>query len=189
MNEVTRILQAVESGDQETAAELLPVAYQELRRIAAQKMASEREGHTLQPTALVHEAYLRLVGADGEQPHWDNRGHFFAAAAEAMRRILIECARRKQAIKRGGDLDRTTWNESSLVFETAAPSEEIIAVDEALAKLEIENELAAKVVKLRYFAGLSVNETAAATGVSTSTVDRQWAAWAEFVVMGGAIPA
>ncbi len=174
MNEVTRILQAVESGDQEAAAELLPVAYQELRRIAAQKMASEREGHTLQPTALVHEAYLRLVSPDGEQPHWDNRGHFFAAAAEAMRRILIECARRKQAIKRGGDLDRTTWNESSLVFETAAPSEEIIAVDEALAKLETENALAAKVVKLRYFAGLSIDETASALDVSPRTADRAW---------------
>lgn len=173
MQEVTRILQAIDDGDREAAAELLPAAYEELRRMAAQKMAGERGGHTLQATALVHEAYLRLA-PDGEQPRWETRGHFFAAAAEAMRRILIESARRKQAIKRGGDQRHETLHESQLVIETEALSEEIIAVDEALAKLEIENELAAQVVKLRYFSGLSIDETASVLEVAPRTVDRAW---------------
>ena len=174
MHEVTRILQAIEAGDEGASAELLPAAYEELRRMAAQKMAGERDGHTLQATALVHEAYMRLGGADGEQVRWDTRGHFFAAAAEAMRRILIDSARRKQALKRGGGYKRETWHESQLVIETDAPSEEIIAVDEALAQLEIENPKAAKVVKLRYFAGLSIDDTASVLELSPRTVDRTW---------------
>ncbi len=113
MNELTRLLDAVKNGDQSAAEELLPVTYRELHRIAARMMANEQEGHTLQPTALIHEAYLRLVGPDGEQPAWDTRGHFFSAAAEAMRRILIDHARKKQAVKRGGDLQRTTWEPKS----------------------------------------------------------------------------
>jgi RNA polymerase sigma factor (TIGR02999 family) len=174
VHDVTRILEAMEAGDGEAAAELLPAAYEELRRMAAQKMAGERGGQTLQATALVHEAYLRLAGPEGEQPRWKTRGHFFGAAAEAMRRILIESARRKQAMKRGGDQVRTTMNESRLLIETDAPSEEIIAVDEALAKLEAENETAAQVVKLRYFAGLGVDETASILEISPRTVDRAW---------------
>jgi RNA polymerase sigma factor (TIGR02999 family) len=172
MSEITRILDAVNSGEAEAAEQLLPLAYKELRAIAAHKMVSERDGHTLQPTALVHEAYLRLLGNDGENRSWDSRGHFFTAAAEAMRRILIESARKKNRIKRGGEAHRTTYDESKLEF--AAPKDEILDVDEALRKLEIENPEFAKVVKLRYFAGLTVAETASALGVSESTVQRTW---------------
>ena len=172
MNEVTRLLDAVKDGDQAAAEELLPLTYQELRRISARMMANEREGHTLQPTALIHEAYLKLVGTDGEQPDWDSRGHFFTAAAEAMRRILIDHARGKRAMKRGGDYARTTWDEAK--FETGIPTDEILSVNEALEKLERDNPTAAKVVKLRYFAGLTVPETASALGMAPRTVDRTW---------------
>jgi RNA polymerase sigma factor (TIGR02999 family) len=175
MNEFTRILQAIDDGDEAAGEELLPLAYRELRRIASHKMAAERSTHTLQATALVHEAYLRLLGPDGESPHWRSRGHFFKAAAEAMRRILIESARRRMAAKRGGGVARhTEFEESKAAARSAPPPEEIIAVDEALAKLEQDNELAGQVVKLRYFAGLSVDETAAALGISPSTVNRTW---------------
>ena len=187
VSEITRILGAIEGGDDEAEEELLAAAYHELRRIAASKMASERGGHTLQPTALVHEAYLRLLGPDGAQPQWDGRAHFFGAAAEAMRRILIESARRRQSMKRGGDQVRTVWDESKFVVETVAPPEEIIAVDEALAKLQLESPDAAAVVKLRYFAGLSVDETAAALGISPRTVDRTWRgakAWLKMEISG-----
>lgn len=172
MSDVTRILQAVESGETQAAEELLPLAYRELRKIAANKMAMERGDHTLQPTALVHEAYLKLLGAEGEGLSWRGRGHFFAAAAEAMRRILIDSARRKRSQKRGGEQQRTTWDEQKFVDEL--PSEEILAVDEALAKLELQKPEMAKLVKLRYFAGLSIAETAAAMNVSESSVDRLW---------------
>jgi len=176
MNEVTKILRAAESGEaaENVTEKLLPLVYDELRRLAAHQMAGQRPGQTLQATALVHEAYLRLVGQDepGRQ-HWDGRGHFFAAAAEAMRRILIDRARQKQSLKRGGDQARTTWDESK-VGDAAAP-EEILAVDEALTKLSQEDPDLAKIVNLRYFAGMTVPETAAALGVSPSTVDRQWA--------------
>ncbi|MCI0535555.1 MAG: sigma-70 family RNA polymerase sigma factor [Verrucomicrobiales bacterium] len=176
MNEVTKILQTAASGDtgENVTAKLLPLVYDELRRLAAHQMAGQRSGQTLQATALVHEAYLRLVGRDEPNyQHWDGRGHFFAAAAEAMRRILIDRARQKQCLKRGGDQARATWDESK-VGGAAAP-EEILAVDEALTKLSQEDPDLARIVKLRYFAGMTVSETAAAIGVSPSTVDRQWA--------------
>lgn len=174
MNEVTQILIAVEKGDTASAEQLLPLAYKELRRIAGSKMANEHDGHTLQPTALVHEAYMRLLGTDGSVQEFESSGHFFAAAAEAMRRILIESARRKQTQKRGGDFQRTTWNEEK--FDTDMPSEDVLAVDQALAKLEVENAELAKIVKLRYFAGMSIPEIASALEVSTRTIDRSWRA-------------
>ncbi|MFC7337476.1 ECF-type sigma factor [Haloferula chungangensis] len=173
MDDVTRILEARESGDTRAAEGLLPLAYDELRRMAANKMASERAGHTLQPTALVHEAYLRLVDPDGEEPHWNSRAHFFAAAAEAMRRILIESARRKLSKKRGERPEMTSFDEQQ--FETEVPSERLLAVDEAVTQLEREHPDFAAVVKLRYFAGMTVPEIAAALGNSESTVNRTWA--------------
>jgi len=171
----TRV-RAAESGEaaENLTEKILPLVYDELRRLAAHRMAGQQPGQTLQATALVHEAYLRLVGQDEpDRQHWDGRGHFFAAAAEAMRRILIDRARQKQSLKRGGDQARTTWDESK-VGDAAAP-EEILAVDEALTKLHQEDPDLAKIVNLRYFAGMTVPETAAALGVSPSTVDRQWA--------------
>lgn len=172
MNDITNLLKAVEEGDTEAGEQLLPATYAALRRLAASKMANERAGHTLQPTALVHEAYLRLLGPDGETRKWNSEGHFFCAAAEAMRRILIEHARKKKSMKRGGDRIRTTLDESGLEFET--PSEEILAVDEALCTLEAEDPETAKVVKLRYYAGLTVPETAAVLGTSESSIKRLW---------------
>jgi RNA polymerase sigma factor (TIGR02999 family) len=176
MNEVTKILRAAEGGaaGENVTEKLLPLIYDELRRLAAHRMAGQRPGQTLQATALVHEAFLRLVGQ--EEPgcqHWDSRGHFFAAAAEAMRRILIDRARQRQSLKRGGGLARTTWDESKV--GGAAVPEEMLAVDEALTKLSREDPDLAKLVKLRYFAGMTVPEIAAALGVSSSTIDRQWA--------------
>jgi RNA polymerase sigma factor (TIGR02999 family) len=172
MSDVTQILQAIESGDGTAAAELLPLVYEELRKLAGQRMRSEAADHTLEPTALVHEAYIRLVG--NRDPGWQNRGHFFAAAAEAMRRILIESARRRARIKRGGGRVR-----EELAAEVAAPSfngqVDVLALDEALAKLEEEDEGKAKLVKLRYFAGLSVEEAAAVLEISRATADRWWA--------------
>mgnify|MGYP001827635226 FL=1 len=169
---VTRILEALEEGDAHAAEELLPLAYGELRRLAASKMAGERPGHTLQPTALVHEAWMKLMGSDGEARKWKGKGHFFAAAAEAMRRILIDRARGKARQKRGGDQVRATWDESQVASE--ARSDEMLAVDEALAKLEERDLELAKLVKLRYFAGFTIAETAAVLGVSESSVDRSW---------------
>ena len=173
MSELTEILDSVNRGDTEASEALLPLAYRELRAIAANKMARERQGHTLQPTALVHEAYLRLLGPDGEERTWDNKGHFFAAAAEAMRRILIDSARKKMRQKRGGDVKHTTYHESQLVFAT--PDEEVLEVDRALKKLEDRHPDFARVVKLRYFAGLTIPETASVLEVSESTVQRTWA--------------
>ena len=174
MSEITKILQAVEAGDSGASEKLLPLAYDELRRIAASKMQSQRAGHTLQPTALVHEAYLRLLGPDGEQQQWNNRGHFFVAVAEAMRRILIESIRRKQALKRGGDLVRTVFDEAD--YESEVPRQDILAVHEALGALERSHPELAKVVLMRYFAGMTIEETAASLDVSESTIERQWRA-------------
>jgi RNA polymerase sigma factor (TIGR02999 family) len=172
MSDVTDLLDAAAAGDRRAAADLLPLVYDELRKLAAVRMAAESPGHTLQPTALVHEAYLRLVG-DTDEQRWDNRGHFFAAAAEAMRRILVEAARRKHGPQRGGlfvrhDLDREF---------PAGPdrSERVLALDEALDRLAAAEPRAAEVVKLRYFAGLTIAETAAALGISARTADNDWA--------------
>ena len=171
MNEVTRILSAVEHGDPHAAEQLLPLVYEELRKLAAQKMAQEAPGQTLQATALVHEAYLRLV--DREQiPHWDSRAHFFAAAAEAMRRILIDNARRKGRQKRGGDRLRVDLNDADVV-SWAAP-EELLVIDEAIAKLAIDDPQAAQLVRLRYFAGLSIEEAAEQCGFSRSSAYEHW---------------
>jgi RNA polymerase sigma factor (TIGR02999 family) len=172
MTEVTRILSAVEQGDPHAAEHLLPLVYQALRKLAAQKLAREAPGQTLQPTALVHDAYLRLVG-DGRDRPWDGRGHFFAAAAEAMRRILVEAARRKRAAKHGGDRRRADLD----AVDVAAPgsSEDLLALDEALTRLATRDPVKAELVKLRHFAGLSLPEAAQALGISTSTADRYWA--------------
>jgi len=173
MNEFTVILRRMEQGDPLAAHELLPLVYDELRRLAAQKMAREAPGQTLQATALVHEAWLRLGG--DEQPAWDNRRHFFAAAAEAMRRILIESARRKQAERHGGGLHRTALEPENLAITGGAPDEELLAVHEALDALTAHDPRKAELVKLRYFAGLTLEETAAALGLSERTAKRDWA--------------
>lgn len=171
MNEVTRILYALEHGDSHAAEQLLPLVYDELRRLAAQKIAQERPGQTIQATALVHEAYLRLVGA-GEEAHWENRRHFFAAAAEAMRRILVENFRRKESLKRGAGLVRVDFDDQ----EIAAPElqEDIVALDRALTKLAVQDPAAAQVVQLRYFAGLTLPDAAQILGVSPRTAGRLW---------------
>jgi RNA polymerase sigma factor (TIGR02999 family) len=171
MNEVTRILSAIEQGDRKAADELLPLVYGELRQLAKQRLAREVPGQTLEPTALVHEAYLRLV--DNEAVHgWDSRGHFFGAAAEAMRRILVDNARRKQAEKHGGQLVRQELDDVDIA--APAPSEDLLALDEALAKLESEHPIKAQVVKLRYFAGLTEEDAARIIGASRATVQRHW---------------
>jgi RNA polymerase sigma factor (TIGR02999 family) len=172
MHEVTQILSAIEHGDPRAAEQLLPLVYDALRRLAAQKMVQESSGQTLQATALVHEVYLRLVASEKGQ-HWDSRGHFFAAAAEAMRRILIESARHKQTQKLGGD-----WHRIELAdVEPAAkkPTTDVLALNEALEKLEAKDPRKATLIKLRYFAGLTIEEAAHALGVSTSTADNDWA--------------
>jgi RNA polymerase sigma factor (TIGR02999 family) len=171
MSDVTQLLNAIEKGDAQAAGQLLPLVYQELRRLAAQKLAREKAGHTLQPTALVHEAYLRLVGK-GDEPRWNSRGHFFAAAAEAMRRILVENARRRQRLKRGGDRKRV---DSGLAEATAAGlSDDLLLINEALDRLAEEDVRKAELVKLRFFAGLSVEEAAQCLGISRATADRDW---------------
>lgn len=172
MADVTRILQQIEQGDPTAADQLLPMVYEELRSLAAARIAQEKPGQTLQATALVHEAYVRLVG--GKQDEWNGRGHFFGAAAEAMRRILVERARRRLAVKHGGGLNR-----QDLDIEIAAdgPSNlgRVLAIDEALDKLDRADHQAAELVKLRYFAGLSLQEASAALSVSPRTADRLWA--------------
>ena len=170
MNDVTRILNAIESGDTKAAGELLPVVYQELRRIAAHKMGGESAGHTLQATALVHEAWLRLV--DSNEVGWQNRAHFFAAAAEAMRRILVEHARRKQSQKRGAGAGREELNESVLVL--TAPPDELLAVHEALNTLAAEDPQAAQLVKLRYFVGMTMDEAASGLAIPKRTAESIW---------------
>jgi RNA polymerase sigma factor (TIGR02999 family) len=172
MSDVTRILSQIESGDAAAAEQLLPLVYDELRKLAAAKLAHEKPGQTLQATALVHEAYLRLVG--GEQPHdWDSRGHFFAAAAEAMRQILVNNAVRKQRPKHGGDLQRVDLDAVATLSE--GPDEDLLALDAALTKLTAAEPLSAEVVKLKYFAGLSIPEVAQVLGISPRTADRRWA--------------
>jgi RNA polymerase sigma factor (TIGR02999 family) len=172
MSEVTQLLEAVNRGDPQATAELLPLVYDELRRLAAEKMTHERPGQTLQATALVHEAYLRLVGADKEQL-WANQWHFFAAAAEAMRRIVLNRARDKKRLKRGGDLHRVDLDQVEIAID--ADDEDLIALDAALDELERDDPVAAQVVKLRFFAGLKHREVAAALGISLRSVERQWA--------------
>jgi RNA polymerase sigma factor (TIGR02999 family) len=170
VSDVTRILEAIEQGDAQAADRLLPLVYDELRRIAAFKMAQEAPGHTLQATALVHEAWLRLVG-DGN-PRFAGRAHFFAAAAEAMRRILVESARRKHSLKRGGGAERAELQDSHLVQN--APSDEVLAVDEALNELAANDPTSADLVKLRYFVGLTMEEAAIALGLPLRTAERLW---------------
>jgi len=165
---VTKLLRAVEAGDGDAAEDLLPAVYSELRSLARSLMTRVPPGNTLQPTALVHEAYLRLVGK--EDPGWNSRGHFFGAAAKAMRQILVDQARRKAAVKRGGDRQRVP--EEELAIE--APAVDMMALDEAMTRLERDDPRAARVVGLRFFAGLTAEETASALGVSLSTVDREW---------------
>ena len=175
MHDVSRLLEAAVKGDRRAADELLPVVYDELRRLAARRMAAEKPGHTLNATALVHEAYLRLVGsADGDEKKWDGRGHFFAAAAEAMRRILVENARRKSRVKHGGELNRVPLEEGICVSQPTSDTL-VVALDEALTRFAVEEPEAAKIVELRYFAGLSIDEAADALGVSRATANRHWA--------------
>lgn len=170
MNDVTRILSAIQQGDSKAAEELFPLVYEELRRLANYKMSQEAAGHTLQPTALVHEAWMRLVAQN--QQTWHNRAHFFAAAAEAMRRILVECARRKRSLKRGGGAEREELHESVLVL--SVPPDELLEVHEALDKLAQEDPSAAELVKLRYFVGMTMEEASSALGLSLRSAERLW---------------
>jgi RNA polymerase sigma factor (TIGR02999 family) len=173
VSDVTRILTAIDDGDIEAAKSLLPLVYDELRKLAAQRMAKEAAGHTLQATALVHEAYLRLVGSDRDSDRgWDSRGHFFAAAAEAMRRILIDHARAKGAVKRGGPVRKLQLDASHLTLGSVPA--ELLDLDESLAKLGQEDPVKAELVKLRFFTGLTLDEAAKALGISPATADRHW---------------
>jgi RNA polymerase sigma factor (TIGR02999 family) len=172
MTEVTQILDDIQRGQPQAAEQLLPLVYAELRRLANQRLSQEAPGQTLQATALVHEAYVRLVDVDQAQ-NWNSRGHFFAAAAEAMRRILVENARRKHSRKHGGECRRVILDETAAYV--AEPGEELLTLHEALDKLALEDSNKAELVKLRYFAGLSVQEAADALGISRATADRYWA--------------
>jgi RNA polymerase sigma factor (TIGR02999 family) len=172
MSDVTRILDAIQRGDTRAVDELLPLVYRELRQLASQKMANEPPGQTLQPTALVHEAWLRLVDSEG-QAQFENRAHFFGAAAEAMRRIIIENARRKRALRHGGGQQRIDLNEVDLA--AAAPDDELLALNDALDKLAAQEKQKAELVKLRYFAGMSFEEVAEILGISVPTANRWWA--------------
>ena len=181
MNEVTRILSAVGAGDPDAAKQLLPLVYEELRQLAARKLGVETPGQTLQPTALVHEAYLRVAGGQ----KFEGRGHFFAAAAEAMRRILVDNARRKKAVKHGGERQRVELDGLDVPIRT--PPEEVLALDEALTRLAAEDPEAAQVVQLHFFAGLSIEQAAAALGVSRATAYRDWSfarAWLRCAIGG-----
>lgn len=187
MSEFTQILERVEHGDPKAASELLPIVYVELRRLAAQKMANEAAGHTLQPTALVHEAWMRLGGADA--PAFQNRAHFFGAAAEAMRRVLIEHARRRRAAKRGAGVEVVALDGLE-ISSPVADDDQLLAVDEALEKLAAVDQRKAELVKLRYFVGLDFEEAAAALGIAVPTAKQWWAyarAWLT-VEMRGAPP-
>jgi RNA polymerase sigma factor (TIGR02999 family) len=172
MSDVTRILSAIEQGDPQAAEKLLPLVYGELRRLAAQRLAQEKPGQTLQATALVHEAYVRLVDVEKIQ-QWDSRGHFFAAAAEAMRRILVENARRRKSEKHGGQLQRVDFEQAQSLAEPS--TDDLLALDEALDQLAAEDPVKAELVKLRVFAGLSHQDAAEALGISRATADRYWA--------------
>ena len=178
MNDVTRILSAIEQGDQHAAEQLLPLVYDELRKLAAQRLAEEKAGQTLQATALVHEAYIRLVASPGrqsgkEEQHWDNRGHFFAAAAEAMRRILLNRARDKKRVKRGGERRRVDLDQMEIALDTN--DEQLIELDAALTQLAEEDPDAARLVNLRFFAGLTLKDAAVSLGLAPRTAERQWA--------------
>jgi RNA polymerase sigma factor (TIGR02999 family) len=171
MSEVTRILDHIQQGESHAAERLLPLVYEELRKLAAHRLAHEKPGQTLEATALVHEAYLRLVGGNSDR-RWDSRGHFFAAAAEAMRRILVDRARDKGRQKRGGKLQRVDIDAVALAIDTIP--ENLLAIDEALTKLASDDPTAAELVKLRYFAGLTIDEAGKALGISTTTAYRHW---------------
>jgi RNA polymerase sigma factor (TIGR02999 family) len=171
MSEVSRVLSAVEQGDAGAADRLLPLVYDELRKLAARRLAGEQPGQTLQPTALVHEAYVRLVGDAADRP-WDGRGHFFAAAAEAMRRILVEAARRKKRVRHGGDRLRLPL--ADLDVAAVSPGDDVLALSEALDQLAAANPRAAALVKLRYFAGLTGREAAGALNISPRKADQVW---------------
>jgi RNA polymerase sigma factor (TIGR02999 family) len=173
MSEVTRILAAIERGDVRAVDELLPLVYQELRQLAAQRVSRESPGQTLQATALVHEAYLRLVGSENQ--NWTSRGHFFAAAAEAMRRILIDNARRKKSLRHGGGHPRIDFNEAVAARDDTTSVDDLIALNEALERLSKKDKVKADLVKLRYFAGLTGEQAAEVLGISPSTADRHWA--------------
>ncbi|QEG20384.1 ECF-type sigma factor [Mariniblastus fucicola] len=173
MKQITQILDALDSGDSAAAKDLLPLVYDELRRLAAARLNNERADHSLQATALVHEAWMRVVGDAADDRKWNSRGHFFGAAAEAMRRILIDHARAAKAAKRGGDRQRIeldTWNHPA-----ASEPEKLLALDEALEKLQQQDSVKAELVKLRFFAGLTIKEAAAALEISTATAERSWA--------------
>lgn len=172
MSEVTELLDAMGQGDENASAKLFPLVYEELRRLARAHMAAERVDHTLQPTALVHEAYLRLIGET--TPQWDGRGHFFGAAAEAMRRILVDHARAKGAAKRGGQFERVPLEKNVGGSSPEVDFADVLSLDEALVKLETEAPAKAQLVKLRYFAGLNLDEAAAAMGISLATAKRYW---------------
>jgi RNA polymerase sigma factor (TIGR02999 family) len=171
MSDVTRILSSIEAGDPSAAEQLLPLVYEELRDLAAQRLAQEKPGQTLEATGLVHEAYLRLVDAEKAQ-HWNSRGHFFAAAAEAMRRILVENARRKRGPKHGGAYKRVDLDVSAILMPE--PDADVLALDEVLTRLEATDAVAAKIVKLRYFAGLSMPQAAEALGLPLRSAERNW---------------
>ncbi len=171
MSEVTRILSAIEKGDPTASEQLLPLVYDELRKLAAQRLAQEKPGQTLQATALVHEAYLRLVDAEKPQ-QWNSRGHFFAAAAEAMRRILVDQARRKQADKRGGQNRRVSLDDVEIGY--TSPADELLDIDQALTRLADEDPQAARLIELRYYAGLSIEEAAEVVGLARSTAYEHW---------------
>src|SRR3954468_3951674 len=188
MSDVTRVLSAIEQGDPHAAEQLLPLVYEELRKLAGQKMAQEAPGQTLQATGLVHEAYLRLVGVETAQ-HWNSRGHFFAAAAEAMRRILVENFRHKKRIKHGGDMERVEIEMASL--PTRMSSDELLALDEALERLKQQDPVKAQLVTLRYFGGMTIEQAAEALGISRVTAHRYWTyarAWLHQQMTGGAEP-
>jgi RNA polymerase sigma factor (TIGR02999 family) len=170
VSDVTQILTAIEQGDANAADKLLPLVYEELRKLATHKMANEKAGQTLQATALVHEAWLRLVGK--ENPKFENRAHFFGAAAEAMRRILIDSARRKSALRRGGGQERVALDQVELALP--ADQEQMLAIDEALDELAAQNKLAAELVKLRYFVGMTIEESAQVLGISERTANNYW---------------
>lgn len=184
MNDVTRILSAVENGDRQAAEQLLPLVYDELRKLAARRLANEKPGQTLQATALVHEAYLRLVTVENAQL-WNSRGHFFSAAAEAMRRILVERARHKASLKKGGGRERVDFDETEIVID--GPDVDILALDVALTALEAKDERKADLVRLRFFAGLTNQQAAEALGIATSTADNDWAyakSWLRLAMLG-----
>ena len=193
MNDMTRILSEVEQGDPQAAELLLPLVYEELRRLAAAKLAQEKPGQTLEATALVHEAYLRLIGSQPEaqaREHWNSRGHFFAAAAEAMRRILVEQARHKQRHKHGGGRGRVDLDADQLAY--CSTDEELLAIHDALDRLAAEDPQSAELVKLRYFAGLTADQAAQVLGISPTTAERYWSyarAWLHREITRGDEPA